>query len=129
MKFFPADWRSEPRLRMCSLAARGLWMELIAVMHEAEPYGHLLVEGRIPTEEQLVVLAGADLKAVRAGMKELQANAVFSTTAEGVVFSRRMVKDDAKAKKDKEAGRKGGNPNLVGVNPPVNQNVKRGLNG
>jgi len=45
MKFYPADWRSDPMLRLCSLAARGLWAEMICLMHEAEPYGSLLVNG------------------------------------------------------------------------------------
>jgi hypothetical protein len=45
MKFYPSDWRSDPMLRLCSLAARGLWMEMMCLMHEAEPYGSLLVNG------------------------------------------------------------------------------------
>lgn len=35
LKFYPTDWRSDPALKMCSLAARGLWIEMIALMHEA----------------------------------------------------------------------------------------------
>ena len=34
MKWYPADWRSDPGLRMCSFAARGLWADLLALMHE-----------------------------------------------------------------------------------------------
>jgi hypothetical protein len=30
---------------MCSIGARGLWMEMMCIMHEGEPYGHLLVSG------------------------------------------------------------------------------------
>ena len=41
MKFYPADWRADPALRMCSLAARGLWMEMLSIMHEADPRGSL----------------------------------------------------------------------------------------
>ena len=43
MKFYTADWRSDPALRMCSMAARGLWVEMICLMHEATPYGQLLI--------------------------------------------------------------------------------------
>ena len=45
MKFYPADWRAEPSLRFTSLAARGLWIEMLALMHEATPRGSLLVKG------------------------------------------------------------------------------------
>ena len=48
LKFYPADWRADPRLRMCSLAARGLWIELMSYMHEGEPYGHLTIDGVPP---------------------------------------------------------------------------------
>jgi hypothetical protein len=53
MKFYPADWRSDPMLRLCSLAARGLWAEMICLMHEAEPYGSLLVNGNPQVKGQV----------------------------------------------------------------------------
>jgi len=46
LKFFPSDWRADPALRMCSLAARGLWIEMLCLMHEARPHGSLLVNGK-----------------------------------------------------------------------------------
>jgi hypothetical protein len=58
MKFYPADWRADQALRVCSLAARGLWMEMLCVMHNAEQYGHLLLNGRPVTDAQLAMLAG-----------------------------------------------------------------------
>ena len=45
-KFYPSDWRADPALRMCSIAARGLWMEMLCVMHEATPRGSLLINGK-----------------------------------------------------------------------------------
>jgi hypothetical protein len=52
MKFYPADWRADPMLRVCSIGARGLWIELLALMHESERYGHLLVNGKQPTDHR-----------------------------------------------------------------------------
>ena len=40
LKFYPRDWRGDQALRLVSLHARGLWIELLCVMHEATPYGH-----------------------------------------------------------------------------------------
>jgi DNA-binding transcriptional ArsR family regulator len=122
LKFFPADWRSDPALRMCSLTARGLWMEMLALMHEAEPYGHLLVKGQPVSERQLSLLVGAPLRTVSTHLSELRQAGVFDEE-NGVIVSRRMVRDYIKALTDKNNGKNGGNPNLTrkaeeGVNPP-----------
>lgn len=46
MKFYPADWRADPGLRMCSgCCARGMWMEMLCLMHEAMPRGFLKLAG------------------------------------------------------------------------------------
>jgi len=47
-------------------------------------------------------------------LQELLANGVAGRTADGAVFSRRMVRDEAKRKKCEEAGKRGGNPTLKG---------------
>lgn len=123
MKFYPADWRADPRLRMCSLAARGLWIDMISYMHEAEPYGHLLINGIAPSTEDIAALVGRPLGEVRKALAELEARQVFSRQDDGAMFSRRMVRDKAKADQDRENGKGGGNPELIGedkggVNPP-----------
>lgn len=112
MKFYPPDWRADPALRMCSLAARGLWVELIALMHDADPYGHLVVGGRTPTDAQIAMLAGASVDDVRTLLGELEAAGVFSRSGKGVIFSRRMVRDEKKSKIAQKNGKSGGNPSL-----------------
>lgn len=124
MKFYPGDWRSDPRLRMCSLAARGLWVEMLALMHEAKPYGYLLVGGKPPSDSQLAILVGAPPEAVPGLLSELGLAGVFSRDRRGVLFSRRMVRDEIKSRSFRKNGLLGGNPSLrkerdntVGVNP------------
>lgn len=118
MKWYPSDWRSDPRLRMCSLAARGLWAEMICLMHEAEPYGSLLVNGAPITDKQLASLVGASHREVTAALAELEAAGVFSLDG-AVIYSRRMRRDKEKSERDKANGKGGGNPRLkAGVNPP-----------
>lgn len=121
MKFYPSDWRADPALRMCSLGARGLWAEVICIMHEAEPYGFLLINGAPVTDKQLASLAGTSPREVAKYMEELERGGVFSRDTSGVIYSRRMVRDKERADKDRANGGKGGNPYLKdGVNPPVN---------
>jgi hypothetical protein len=118
MKFYPADWRSEPTLRLCCIAARGLWAEMMCIMHDAEPYGSLLVNGKRIDKKQLAGLSGITEKDCTALLMELEGNGVFSRDADGTIYSRRMRRDHAKAIKDKENGKGGGNPKLKGgVNP------------
>jgi len=97
---------------MCSLAARGLWAEMLALMQEAAPCGHLLISGRAPTDAQLAVLAGAPSEQIPGLLGELESAGVFSRTREGVIYSRRMVRDEKKAREARKNGKCGGNPSL-----------------
>lgn len=125
MKFYPSDWRADPALRSCTIAARGLWVEMLAIMHEAEPYGSLLINGARVDKKRLAALAGIREAECSVLMLELEGFGVFSRDNDGTIYSRRMRRDAAKAIKDKENGKKGGNPTVKGgVNPPVKPEVK-----
>ena len=112
LKFYPTDWRSDPALRLCSLAARGLWIEMLAMMHEAVPCGHLLIAGRSPTDAQLAVLVGAPSEQIPELISELESAGVFSRTREGVIYSRKMTRMTKKAAVARKNGKNGGNPVL-----------------
>lgn len=112
LKFYPTDWRSDPKLRMCGLPARGLWIEMISIMHEATPYGHLLVSGRAPTDTQLAVLVGSPPAQIPELLGELEAAGVFSRTGKGVIYSRRMTRVAKKSAIARKNGKNGGNPTL-----------------
>jgi hypothetical protein len=103
MKFWPQDWQRDPALRCCSLAARGLWLELMCLAHDAEPYGHILIAGRQPSISDIAAIAGTTPGEAKALLTELKNAAVFSRTEGGIIFSRRMVKDAAASEKGKNA--------------------------
>lgn len=103
LKFYPTDWRADQALRVCTLAARGLWMELLCIMHEAAPYGHLTINGRPATDTQLATLTGTDLSTVRQLLTELEEAGVFSRNRNGVIYSRRMTRDEKRRKDGKKA--------------------------
>lgn len=113
MKFYPADWRADEKLRMCSLAARGLWVEMLALMWRAQPIGHMTVNGKAPTDAQLAALAGAPPDQIPDLIGELETAGVFSRTAQGVIYSRRMTRDAKKARISVKNGKAGGNPTLL----------------
>jgi hypothetical protein len=119
MKFYPSDWRADPALRSCSMAARGLWMEMLCLMHEASPRGSLLINGQQVTGKQLASLCGTGLTETVRWLGELAGAGVFSRDENGTIYSRRIRRDDEKALRDKANGKGGGNPALTkGVNPP-----------
>jgi hypothetical protein len=91
-KWWWADHRGDPAVRMCGLAARGLWIELQALMF---PSGYLLVNDKQPTARQIAGLVGAALKEIEQLLAELEAAGVFSRTAAGTIYCRRMVRDAA----------------------------------
>lgn len=128
-KFHPADWQTDEGLRLCSLSARGLWCEMLCIMHRADPYGHLVVNGKPLQARQLAVLIGAPVKDIEAHLIELEQANVFSKTDDGVVFSRRMVRDEALAqegraavakrwKASKPVSKTDADPNRVPNSPP-----------
>lgn len=141
IKWYTRDWRSDAPLRMCSFAARGLWADMLSLMAESKHFGFLLIEDVVPTARQLAGLLGGNEKEITRLLDELcQAN-VFSLSGDdlpediadmipaslprSVILSRRMLRDKAKADKDRANGKGGGNPKLAqpdngGVNPPDN---------
>lgn len=96
-KFYPSNWRSEASLRTVSMAARGLWIEMLCLMHEAEPRGHLLLNGRPMTDAQLAALAGVPVNTAQELLGELETAGTFSRTRAGVIYSRKMRADTAKS--------------------------------
>ncbi len=97
-KFYPRDWRGDQALRAVSMAARGLWMEILCLMHEAEPRGHLLLNGKKVDVDTLARMVGASPDEVSAWLAELQTAGVFSLARNGTVTSRRMIRDEKAAK-------------------------------
>lgn len=100
----------DPELRSVSLHARGLWIDLLCMMSESDPRGYLQINGKAPSETQLARMVGCTEEEISRGLSELSAAGVFSSTKTGVIFSRRMVKDDNLIKIRKKCGKMGGNP-------------------
>ena len=112
-QFYPADWRKDPALSSCSLAARGLWIELMCIAHESDEYGHLSINGKPMLTPQLARLVGESPAIIGKLLTELKEAGVFSLDERGCIFSRRMVKDERIRNIRSDSGRLGGNPNLL----------------
>lgn len=123
-QFYPADWQKDPALSACSLAAKGLWITIMCIVHQSEEYGFLILNGAPMRPDQLARVVGENQRLVSKLLDELETAGVFSRDARGAIYSRRMVKDErirnARAKggqlgaehgqKGAEHGSKGGRP-------------------
>lgn len=137
-QFYPSDWSADIKLRSTSIAARGLWIEIMCIMHQSDSYGYFpSILAYVPIDialpenakhvdhlamiermmelnadfcSQLSRMVGSTEHEVCKCMKELARAQVFSFSADGKVFSKRMVSDEALRNIRAEAGRKGGNP-------------------
>jgi hypothetical protein len=38
-QFYPADWQANSNLRRCSHEERGIWLDVLCLLHDQEPYG------------------------------------------------------------------------------------------
>jgi hypothetical protein len=98
---------------MLTPAEKGIWIDLLCVMMMSEPYGHLTAGGKAMTDEQVARLIGTDIGTYKGAVETLIAAGIPSFTVDGVMYSRRLVRDSERYIAASQAGHKGGgNPNL-----------------
>ena len=110
IKIDARDWTGDPRIRMLSLAARGLWLECLCLMRTAPRTGYLETTAGTPFSDgalaRIACAQEADITALR---RELADNAIPSVEeGTGVWYCRRMAAEAARSEKCSAAGRKGG---------------------
>lgn len=111
-QFYWGDWLNCKELRVCSLEARGLWIDVLAYMRQGKPIGHLTHENGQPiTPEQLARLVGEPVTKVKRLLAELERNGVPNKTDDGIYISRRMVREEVEyesyRQQREEDGKKG----------------------
>lgn len=126
-QFYPGDWLQDAALRVVSVGARGLWMEMICLMHQGSDYGYLKVNHKVILPANLARMCGATLLEVEGWLVELSEAGVYSIDDAGCIFSRRMIRDEEIREARAAGGKKGGNPKLMGANK-VNNKVDSKVN-
>lgn len=97
-QFYPGDWLKDPNLRRCSLAARGVWMDMMCLMWECEERGVLATAGRAWSDDDIAQAVGGDRTSLLSCIKELIDKGVASRTNSGAVYCRRVVRDECSRK-------------------------------
>lgn len=141
-QFYPADWVKDANLRRCSKAEKGLWVDVICLMHESEVRGALVTSGRAWPADEIAEAVGGDkvenlrlLEALTLKGVSKVAPRVWPSTPEadpfrhlpeGAYYNARMVRDENKRKLCSDAGKKGGNPTLKGADKGLPKGDSKG---
>lgn len=117
-QFYPGDWRKDIGVQSLSYHDRGVWWEMLCLMHESENRGLLILNGRPMSDEVLARTLGLDKQILTTTITTLLELGVASKDEPtGALMCRRMVRDENLRQIRTEAGKKGGNPVLLNQKP------------
>ena len=146
-QFYPADWRNNANLRRCSWAARGVWIEIMGLLHDSDHYGVLrwtlkeiaqALGCPVAIVKELAckdVLKGCDsgdcdtlIYVPRSGRKDGQPVTLIDAQPGPIWYSSRMVKDEYIREVRGENSRFDGNQNQSpkqSPKPPIGESPKQ----
>ncbi len=117
MQFYVGDWRKDPGVQALGYFERGVWFEMLCLMHESSERGVLLLNEKPMPIEGLATILGLDNQNLTNVLTLLKAYGVAKVRdLDGALFSKRMVEDEELSKIRREVGKLGGNPHLVNQN-------------
>ncbi len=112
--FYPGDWRKDPAVQSLDFEHRGIWLEVLLLMHEAPERGRLVLPGGAPMQDEGIARnLGLPLAKWKRARQRLLDYGVASEDEAGVLCNRRMVRDEEVRQKRIAGGRLGGNPALM----------------
>ena len=122
--FFTGDWMKDPELRFCSLFARGLLVDLLCILFEANEQGYASnPDGTPRTDAQIVdAISGGGREEKLAALAELEKSGVLSRDSRGVLFSRRLARLAELSAARKQNGSKGGSKRQANLKQTDKQN-------
>ena len=127
-KWYWSDWLADPAIRISSLAAKGLWIDLLAILATSKIRGVLVIpekqnspifgkdvvsgkQNKSKMEAKyLSKFSGESAEAIEILLVELETNGVFSRDEYGRIYNRRMIREKQISEIRAEAGRRGGRP-------------------
>jgi uncharacterized phage protein (TIGR02220 family) len=114
LQFYPADWRKDLAVQALGYHDRGVWFEMLCLMHESSERGVMLLNGSPISEDVIARLLGLDNQTFNQTLTTLLTYGVAKRRQDdSAIFSKRMVDDEKLCKIRREAGKLGGNPTLL----------------
>lgn len=134
LRFATGDYWNDPGVQSLDHWDKGVWLEILFLMHQSEERGKLVLNGRAMSDPEIARALGLQLNGVEyyeAGefsrplsktLATIMEKAIATRDENGALTSRRMVKDTALHDMAVETGRRGGSPLLKGYPPQGAQN-------
>lgn len=91
--FYSGDWIKDPELRRCSKAAKGVWIDMLALLSECSDRGVFMTGGEPWTDQEIAAAIGGDIAENLKCLEELLRKGVARRNTSGAIFSARMVRD------------------------------------
>ena len=111
IQFYPGDWRKDPGIQALDYEERGVWFELLLLMHESPRRGYLELNSAKISDEIIAKILKISEKKWQKIRKKLENTGVVSVELETqILFNRRMARDEEIRQKHRESGKLGGNP-------------------
>ncbi len=113
MQMYPGDWLKDAGLRLCSPAARGVWIDMLMLMFECPQRGVFRMKNQkmgghlspVSLSEILNTVPGALPKHID---ELLRKGVARIARKDGAIYSKRLVRDEHKRRHKAMAGSKGG---------------------
>jgi hypothetical protein len=125
-QFYPGDWKKDPGIQSLSYHDRGVWFEMMLIMHESPQRGKLLMPTGKPFPQdalaRLLHLDNQNLSTTLTTLRDFGVSGFDDDT--GAITCRRMIRDEEIREIRISAGKKGGNPALLNQKSTTGDNQK-----
>jgi hypothetical protein len=139
LRFATGDYWNDPGVQSLDHWDKGVWLEILFLMHQSEDRGRLVLNGNPMSDLQIARAIGLPLngqESYEGGVFMRPFHITLATILQakvadrdetGALVNRRMVRDEILRQRAVETGRMGGNPNLLHRNGDTPQREQQGL--
>lgn len=109
-QFYPGDWLKDTALRICSPAARGIWADMLMLLHECPQRGVFRAKNCSKTSAVSIKKISKSIAGCKPKMiQELIENGVvYVARKDGALYCKRLVRDELHRRHKATNGEKGG---------------------
>ncbi|MDG1949878.1 MAG: conserved phage C-terminal domain-containing protein [bacterium] len=99
--FYPEDWLDDAKLKHCSLAAKGMWIDLLCHMHRGDPYGYMVFRNKVMSrfDIQNMLMVTNEEVFTNAFQELFDKGILLQDKATGAYYSKRMLQEHKKNKR------------------------------
>ena len=94
LAFYIGDWRKDLGIQSLSYYHRGVWFELLMLMHCSEQRGRLVLAGKPMPNASVARLLGLSERETDDALTVILASGVASRELDGTIYCRRMIREE-----------------------------------